>query len=119
MNSSFIFEKGGELIMASERIRSVKEAATKLFLKQGYAKTQISHIAQAVGVSVGTIYHDFNGKPVFLRSTRKVPTFSSVYFFHLFHCPSIFPIFTANFQFPFLAFSIEKYFFICYNNSTL
>lgn len=40
----------------------IKEAATRLFLTQGYSKTQISHIAKAVGVSVGTIYHDFIGK---------------------------------------------------------
>ena len=57
--------------------------------------------------------------PVFRRSTRKVPTFSSVYFFHLFHCPSIFPIFTANFQCPFGAFFIEKNFLICYNQALL
>lgn len=46
----------------TERIDSIAEAATSLFLRQGYAKTQISHIAKAVGVSVGTIYHDFMGK---------------------------------------------------------
>lgn len=44
------------------RIQAITEAATSLFLKQGYSKTQISHIAKAVGVSVGTIYHDFVGK---------------------------------------------------------
>lgn len=46
----------------TQRIKAVTEAATSLFLRQGYAKTQISHIAKAVGVSVGTIYHDFVGK---------------------------------------------------------
>lgn len=46
----------------NQRIQAIAGAATKLFLQQGYAKTQISHIAKAVGVSVGTIYLDFTGK---------------------------------------------------------
>lgn len=48
--------------MQNERITAIHNAAVKLFLQQGYSKTQISHIAKAVGVSVGTIYHDFIGK---------------------------------------------------------
>ncbi len=44
------------------RIKSIAEAATLLFLRQGYARTQINHIAKAIGVSVGTIYLDFAGK---------------------------------------------------------
>lgn len=51
---------GGAIL--TQRINSITEAATSLFLRQGYSKTQISHIAKAVGVSVGTIYHDFVGK---------------------------------------------------------
>lgn len=46
----------------NDRIKSIAEAATYLFLRHGYSKTQISHIAKAVGVSVGTIYLDFTGK---------------------------------------------------------
>lgn len=46
----------------NERIKAIAYAATNLFLQQGYSKTQISHIAKAVGVSVGTIYLDFAGK---------------------------------------------------------
>ncbi|NLG04477.1 MAG: helix-turn-helix transcriptional regulator, partial [Clostridia bacterium] len=57
----------------NDRIISITEAATSLFLQQGYSKTQISHIAKAVGVSVGTIYLDFAGKKeiahFILRST--------------------------------------------------
>lgn len=48
--------------MKNERIKSIYCAAVKLFLQQGYSKTQINHIAKEVGVSVGTIYHDFIGK---------------------------------------------------------
>lgn len=46
----------------TQRIQDIAKAATLLFLRQGYSKTQISHIAKEVGVSVGTIYHDFVGK---------------------------------------------------------
>ncbi len=46
----------------NERINKIADEATLLFLRQGYARTQISHIAKAVGVSVGTIYLDFAGK---------------------------------------------------------
>ena len=46
----------------NQRIKEISDAATRLFLQQGYAKTQISHIAKEVGVSVGTIYLDFAGK---------------------------------------------------------
>lgn len=45
-----------------QRIHEIADAAARLFLQQGYAKTQISHIAKEVGVSVGTIYLDFAGK---------------------------------------------------------
>lgn len=55
----------------NERIKSIAEAATFLFLQQGYSKTQISHIAKAVGISVGTIYLDFTGKKGILNFIRK------------------------------------------------
>lgn len=55
----------------NQRIRAIADAATKLFLQQGYAKTQISHIAKAVGVSVGTIYLDFTGKKEILHFILK------------------------------------------------
>lgn len=55
----------------NERIKAIAGAATRLFLRQGYAKTQISHIAKAVGVSVGTIYLDFAGKREILHFLLK------------------------------------------------
>lgn len=64
----------------NERIKSIADAATLLFLQQGYAKTQISHIAKAVGVSVGTIYLDFAGKKEILHFILKCtiePDFSN------------------------------------------
>ena len=57
--------------------------------------------------------------PVFRRSTRKIPAFSYPHFLQGFLYPSIFPVFTANFQCPLGAFFIEKNFLLCYNNSTL
>lgn len=55
----------------NDRIKSIADAATRLFLRQGYSKTQISHIANAVGVSVGTIYLDFVGKKEILHFILK------------------------------------------------
>lgn len=55
----------------NDRIRSIADAAARLFLKQGYSKTQISHIAKAAGVSVGTIYLDFTGKKEILHLVVK------------------------------------------------
>lgn len=62
------------------RISAIADAATYMFLKQGYSKTQISHIAKSVGVSVGTIYHDFVGKKEIMHYILKCtidPEFSS------------------------------------------
>lgn len=55
----------------NQRIKAIADAATRLFLRQGYAKTQISHIAKSVGVSVGTIYLDFAGKREILHFILK------------------------------------------------
>lgn len=63
----------------TQRIHEIAGAATRLFLQQGYAKTQISHIAKAVGVSVGTIYLDFAGKKEIMHYILKCtidPTFA-------------------------------------------
>lgn len=64
--------------MQNNRIKEIHDASVKLFLRQGYSKTQISHIAKAIGVSVGTIYHDFTGKKEIMRFILKCtidPTF--------------------------------------------
>lgn len=64
----------------NDRIKSIADAATYLFLQQGYSKTQISHIAKAVGVSVGTIYLDFTGKKEIMHFVLKCtidPAFSN------------------------------------------
>lgn len=55
----------------NERINKIADEATLLFLRQGYARTQISHIAKAVGVSVGTIYLDFAGKKEIMHFVLK------------------------------------------------
>lgn len=68
MNNSLIREGGRRM---NDRIKSIADAATYLFLQQGYSKTQISHIAKAVGVSVGTIYLDFTGKKEIMHFVLK------------------------------------------------
>lgn len=55
----------------NDRIKAIADAATNLFLQQGYSKTQINHIAKAVGVSVGTIYLDFTGKKEIMHFVLK------------------------------------------------
>ncbi len=55
----------------NSRIQTIIDAATMLFLRQGYSKTQISHIAKKVGVSVGTIYLDFAGKKEIMHFVLK------------------------------------------------
>lgn len=53
------------------RIGKIADAAAMLFLRQGYARTQIGHIARAAGVSVGSIYLDFAGKKEILHFILK------------------------------------------------
>ena len=55
----------------NSRIQTIIDAATMLFLRQGYSKTQISHIAKKVGVSVGIIYLDFAGKKEIMHFVLK------------------------------------------------
>lgn len=55
----------------NDKIKSIVDAATYLFLQQGYSKTQISHIAKSVGVSVGTIYLNFTGKKEIMHFVLK------------------------------------------------
>lgn len=71
MNGSFIFDGKDREAPMNERIKSIADAAALLFLQQGYSKTQISHIAKAVGVSVGTIYLDFTGKKEIMHFVLK------------------------------------------------
>ena len=48
--------------MDNSRLQQIYDAASRLFIVQGYAQTRIEHIAKAAGVSVGTIYNEFAGK---------------------------------------------------------
>lgn len=57
--------------------------------------------------------------PVFRRSTRKIPAFSFPFSVHFPIVISIFRIFKPKIFTPFWAFFIDKFFEICYNNSTL
>ncbi|MEO8551090.1 MAG: helix-turn-helix domain-containing protein [Kofleriaceae bacterium] len=46
----------------------VLDAATKLFLREGYAATTVAKIAKTARVSVETIYKAFGGKPGLVRA---------------------------------------------------
>src|SRR5690348_10068598 len=46
----------------------ILRAARKLFADQGYADTTTSEIAEAAGVTVGALFHHFDGKAGLFRS---------------------------------------------------
>jgi AcrR family transcriptional regulator len=48
--------------MIDVRLKTIFEEASKLFINKGYARTQISYIANASGISVGAIYTLFTSK---------------------------------------------------------
>lgn len=54
-----------------QRLEQIADAAASLFLRQGYSRTQMSHIARAAGVSVGALYLDFTGKRAILNFVLK------------------------------------------------
>ena len=78
----------------TQRIQDIADAAARLFLQQGYAKTQISHIAKAVGVSVGTIYLDFAGKKEIMHFILK-RTIDPAFVEHAFERPITDDLFTG------------------------
>lgn len=53
--------------MSTTHMRAIHGAAVRLFLRRGYAQTQISHITRRAGVSAGTVCRDFAGKWELLR----------------------------------------------------
>ncbi len=53
------------------RLEAIYEAASLLFIQQGYSRTRINHIAERIGVSVGTIYHDFTSKKAVMQFVIK------------------------------------------------
>lgn len=53
--------------MADPRLTAVYEAASFLFIRQSYERTQVSDIARQAGVATGTIYNLFAGKKAILH----------------------------------------------------
>lgn len=48
--------------MQDPRLEQVYQAASRLFIHQGYPKTQVSHIVKETGISTGAMYDLFAGK---------------------------------------------------------
>jgi AcrR family transcriptional regulator len=55
--------------MAHERPTALFEAALKVFAKRGYHAARLEEVAEAAGVSKGTIYHYFRNKEDLLSQT--------------------------------------------------
>jgi AcrR family transcriptional regulator len=53
------------------RIAKIYDIASKMFIQQGYALTQIDHIVKEVGISVGSLYDLFSGKKAILKYILK------------------------------------------------
>ena len=53
--------------MADPRLKAVYEAAGYLFVKKGYANTQVSQIAERANIGTGTVYNLFSGKKAILH----------------------------------------------------
>ena len=63
------YDASGRRAQATERQRAVLAAARALFLEQGYARTTITQIAAAAGVSAETVYAAFATKANILHRT--------------------------------------------------
>ncbi|ULQ59541.1 TetR/AcrR family transcriptional regulator [Brucepastera parasyntrophica] len=57
--------------MTDERLGKILNASSRLFIKPGYAQTQVSHIVRACGISVGSLYDLFSGKKAILGFVLK------------------------------------------------
>ena len=53
------------------RIAKIYDVASRMFIQQGYALTQIDHIVKEVGISVGSLYDLFSGKKAILKYILK------------------------------------------------
>lgn len=51
---------------AIETRKKILKAAVRLFARQGYHKTTISDIAQAIGLTTGAVFHHFSSKDALL-----------------------------------------------------
>lgn len=48
--------------MTDERFYKIFDVASRMFIQQGYARTQMNHIAKAAGIAVGSMYNLFESK---------------------------------------------------------
>src|SRR4029453_18822987 len=62
------YDSSGRQAQARRNREAILDAAQRQFLDGGYAATTIAAIAAEAGVSVGTIYKAFGGKPGLVRA---------------------------------------------------
>lgn len=64
-----------EYVPKSDRERDILLAATRLFAREGFAQTDVQHIADAVGIGKGTVYRTFGNKDcLFVAAARYART---------------------------------------------
>ena len=56
----------------SDRLSQLIAAATQVFIAQGYRRTQIEDVAQALGVAKGTIYGSVESKEAQYTNKRRI-----------------------------------------------
>ncbi len=64
--------RGSERVSERTAKRRVVDSATELFVRNGYAATHLTHIAEHAGVAVQTIYFHFGNKRTVLRAAIDV-----------------------------------------------
>ena len=49
-------------VVPESRLKDLLQCATRVFIEQGYRRTQIADVAQALGVAKGTVYLSVDSK---------------------------------------------------------
>lgn len=65
---------------APDTLEKIQQTALDEFLEKGFLGASLRQIVKHAGVTTGAFYGYFSS-PVFRRSTRKFPSFSSCHFF--------------------------------------
>ncbi len=70
-------------VIPESRLQDLLECATRVFIEQGYRRTQIADVAEALGVAKGTVYLYVESKEALFYAAlryadRKAPLASEI-----------------------------------------